>query len=82
MDSQAAASGIGSILCCGVGAVIMIPLLGFWIWMLIDVIKRVPSENNQKLIWLLVLIFGGFIGAIIYYFVQRPKNPPLGPPTA
>ncbi len=44
--------------------------------MLIDVITRAPSENNTKLIWILVVVFTGVIGALIYMFVQRPKNPP------
>jgi len=48
----------------------------FWLWMLIDVITRAPSEGNTKLIWILVVVFTGIIGALIYYFVQRPKNPP------
>ena len=56
----------------------------FWIWMLIDVITKCPSADNKKLIWVLVVIFAGIIGAIIYYFVQRPKNPAAvsGPPAA
>ena len=51
-------------------------VLAFWIWMLIDAITRIPSAGNTKLIWILVVIFAGIIGALIYYFVQRPKNPP------
>ena len=47
----------------------------FWIWMLIDAITRCPSANNLKLIWILVIVFTHFLGAVIYYFVQRPKNP-------
>ena len=59
----------------------------FWLWMLIDVITKCPSEENKKLIWILVVIFASTLGAIIYYFVQRPKNLPAGappgpPPTA
>ncbi|MCX5672829.1 MAG: PLD nuclease N-terminal domain-containing protein [Planctomycetota bacterium] len=50
--------------------------LAFWIWMLIDAISRTPSEGNTKLIWILVIVLTGIIGALIYFFVQRPKNPP------
>ncbi len=55
-----------------------------WLWMLIDAITRCPSENNLKLIWILVIVFTGIIGALIYMFVQRPKNPAQGgaPPQA
>lgn len=61
-------------LCCF--ALIGLAITGFWIWMLIDAVTRCPGENNLKLIWVLVIIFTHVLGAIIYYFVQRPKNPP------
>ncbi len=44
--------------------------------MIVDVATRCPSEDNKKLIWVLVVVLAGWIGALIYYFVQRPKNPP------
>ena len=47
---------------------------GFWLWMLIDCLTKMNSEGNDKLIWALVIIFGNFIGAVVYFFVQRPKN--------
>jgi hypothetical protein len=83
-SGAAAGVGIMYMICCGITVLVMIPLFAFWIWMLIDVIKRVPSEENKKLIWILVVVLAGFIGAAIYYFVQRPKNPPEGgsPPQA
>jgi Na+-transporting methylmalonyl-CoA/oxaloacetate decarboxylase gamma subunit len=47
---------------------------GFWIWMLIDCISNEPSEGNDKLIWILVIVFTHFIGAAVYYFVRRPER--------
>jgi membrane-bound ClpP family serine protease len=47
---------------------------GFWIWMLIDCITKEPGEGNEKLIWILVIVFTHFIGAAIYYFVRRPER--------
>ncbi len=53
-------------------------LLAFWLWMLVDCLKR-PDEkfaiggNNAKLIWILVIIFTGFIGALLYYFLIKRK---------
>ena len=48
----------------------------FWIWSLVDAIQRPDSEWEQagqnKLVWILVLIFIGFIGSIIYLLVARP----------
>ncbi len=48
----------------------------FWLWMLIDCLKRPDDKfkiggNNAKLIWILVIIFTGLIGALIYYFLIK-----------
>lgn len=58
---------------CGFG---LIGVLGsiFWIWMIVDCATKEPSETNDKLIWLLVIIFTHFIGALIYYLVRRPER--------
>ena len=42
---------------------------GFWIWMLIDALTRLPSD--EKLVWVLVIVFLHFLGALIYFFVGR-----------
>lgn len=49
-------------------------LLGFWIWMLIDCLTKMESEGNEKLIWALIIACTNWIGALVYFFVQRPKN--------
>lgn len=46
----------------------------FWIWMLIDCASNEPSEGNDKLIWILVILFAQLIGALIYFFVRRPER--------
>ncbi len=46
----------------------------FWIWMLIECVTREPSEGNDKLVWVLVIIFTHWIGALIYLIVRRPKR--------
>lgn len=48
--------------------------LAFWIWMLVDCLKYEPSEGNDKLIWVLVIVLANWIGALIYYFVRRPDR--------
>ncbi len=62
------------------------------IWALVDAI-RVPDESmfqsGNRLIWVLVIVLTGFIGAIIYLIVGRPSEadrarklapPPVPPP--
>ncbi len=53
-------------------------LLIFWLLMLIDCLKRPDDKfayggTNAKLIWILVIIFLGLIGAVIYYFLIKGK---------
>ena len=49
-------------------------LFVFWIMMLIDAINRKFKESNDKVIWVLVNIFVGILGALIYYFVIYNKD--------
>ncbi len=46
----------------------------FWVSMLIDCIKRKFKNDNDRLIWVLVLIFLQALGAVIYYFVVKEKK--------
>ena len=49
-------------------------LLAFWIWMIVDCATKEPSEGNDKIIWILVIVLTSWIGALIYYFVRRPER--------
>lgn len=49
-------------------------LLVFWIWMLVDCATKESSQGNDKLIWILIIILTHWIGALIYFFVRRPKR--------
>lgn len=42
----------------------------FWIWMLIDCAKK-PVKD--KVAWVLIIVFAGIIGAIVYFFIERRK---------
>ncbi|UCC11383.1 MAG: PLDc_N domain-containing protein [candidate division WOR-3 bacterium] len=55
---------------------IAVGLLGtaFWIWMIIDCANNEPNEGNDKIVWILVIVLTGFIGAAIYYFARRPNR--------
>ncbi len=45
-----------------------------WIFMLIDVMKRDFVRSDDKTLWILVLVFAGVIGAIIYYYYGRQQG--------
>ncbi|MGJ8678352.1 MAG: PLD nuclease N-terminal domain-containing protein [Akkermansiaceae bacterium] len=42
--------------------------------MLIDCLKNESSEGNDKVVWLLVIVFFNWLGALIYFFVRRPER--------
>ncbi len=55
---------------------VLISLAGmiFWLWMLTDCASNEPSEGNDKLIWVLIILFVPLFGSLIYYFVRRPQR--------
>ena len=46
----------------------------FWIWSIYDCITKEPSEGNDKLAWLLFILFVPIVGTLVYYFVRRPER--------
>jgi uncharacterized RDD family membrane protein YckC len=49
----------------------------FWIWMLIDALRNKGLSDTEKLVWVLVIVFLHFLGALIYFFVARSKRSAL-----
>ncbi len=48
--------------------------LVLWIWALVDCLTKEPSEGNDKLIWVLVIVLLNWLGALIYLCVRRPQR--------
>jgi len=46
----------------------------FWIWMLVHAITNKGLSDVEKIVWVLVVFFLHFLGALIYFFVGRPKG--------
>ena len=46
----------------------------FWIWMLIDCATNEPSEDNDKLVWILIIALTHLLGAMLYLFIRRPQR--------
>ncbi len=88
-DAAGAAIGIGIIACWGCAAVVALAAFVWWVFMVIDVIKRQEwefpgSTGSSKTMWLLILLLGGLIFglfavvAAVYYFVIYRKGPKAG----
>ena len=53
-----------------------IGLLGtfFWAAMLVDCATREPNQGNDKLVWVIIIVFTSLIGAALYFFIRRPQR--------
>jgi len=77
-DAQNASASEGELVFWGSGFLIVIIIgsilsAGFWIWMLIDCCTKKFPNDTDKIIWVLVILLTGVIGAIIYLIFGRPK---------
>jgi hypothetical protein len=45
-----------------------------WIWMIVDCAMNEPSEGNDKVVWILVIVLTHWIGALIYLLARRPQR--------
>ncbi len=52
----------------------IIAVMVLWVWMLVDVGRRQFTDDNTRLMWVLIIVLAGWIGAIIYYFVGRKQG--------
>ncbi len=74
-DAIAGLTGSVFLLCI---CVFVLAVFIFWLFMLIDAIKRQFPTENEKTVWLVVLIGSWFLSlswlaAIVYYFVVKRK---------
>jgi hypothetical protein len=46
-------------------------LIGMWVWALFDCLKSEFEEPNQKLIWIILIVFVPFLGPLIYLGLSK-----------
>ena len=57
--------------------------MAFWIWMLVHAAQNKGLSDGEKVALVLIIALVHFLGALIYFFVGRPKaNQPPVPPVA
>ena len=56
--------------------VLLLALCGFlfWLWMLIDCATKESNQGNDRLVWVVIIIFTNIVGALIYWFIRRPQR--------
>ena len=52
-----------------IGLIIFLTIL--WILMIVDAAQRDFKNKDERVIWILLLVFLGVLGAIIYYFAVK-----------
>ena len=48
----------------------------FWIWMIIDCATH-ERNSGDKVLWIIIIIFTHFLGAVIYFFVRKRGRVPV-----
>jgi hypothetical protein len=49
-------------------------MFAFWIWMLIHAAQNKGLTDSERIAWVLIIALVHFIGALIYFFVGKPKE--------
>lgn len=52
---------------------VSLALFAFWLWMLIHAIQNRGLNDSERIVWVIVIVFVNLIGALIYFFVGRPR---------
>lgn len=68
-------AGLGMIVLMLLAFGVGLACLAFWIWMLVHAIKNPGLSDAERIVWVLVIIFVQILGAIIYFFAGKPKQP-------
>jgi len=63
-------------LAAGFGFLLLIGLiiLAFWVWMIIDCAKRRFNNDVEKIVWLVIIVLGQWIGALVYLLAIKLTN--------
>jgi hypothetical protein len=60
---------------CGLfGVILFLATSVFWIWMLVDCALNPSLTGTDKVVWVLVILFLHFVGALIYFLVGRKRS--------
>jgi hypothetical protein len=59
------------------GMLVALPLtvaaFAFWIWMLVHAIQNQALTDGEKIGWVLAIALTHFLGALLYFFIGKPK---------
>jgi glycopeptide antibiotics resistance protein len=67
--------GFGLFASLGAFAIVLFFLLfAFWIWMIVGCAQRRFNNHVEHILWIIVIVLGSTLGALVYYFVIKISN--------
>ena len=66
--------GLGLLLIFVLAGLLGVGSMVLWVWMLVDCATNEPDTGNTKIVWILIIVFAHWIGALIYLIVRRPRR--------
>jgi len=67
-DATPLVFGGGMMLLC---VTLALAALALWLWALIDAIRNPALDPTMRIVWILVIVFTSWIGALIYLAIGR-----------
>jgi hypothetical protein len=55
-------------------APLFLACFAFWLWMLVDCATNEPDTGNNKICWIIIIVFAHIIGALVYWFCRRGQR--------
>ena len=57
-----------------VSSIIWLVTTAFTVWMLVDCVTKEPKVGNERMIWIIIIVFVPIFGPLVYYVVRRPAR--------
>jgi hypothetical protein len=61
-----------------VAMLLLIPLslaiFAFWLWMLVHAAQNKGLGDGERVAWVIIIALVHFIGALLYFFIGKPKE--------
>lgn len=61
-----------TLIVAGIG--VGLAILAFWVWMLVDCLRREGPADLDRVLWIVVIVFLKPLGAAIYYFLEYRRR--------
>jgi uncharacterized RDD family membrane protein YckC len=67
-------NAVSSLISFVITGTLWLAFTAFTVWMIIDCATKEPKQGNERLIWIIIMVFVPYFGAIAYYVFRRPQR--------